>query len=372
MTVLFSKCTTRLWVTVSLALFVFSQTPLFAEKVYVDSSADSRGEPEMTLCTQNLKNYGLPSRVLARTGMMGAELETKEKALVSRFLVAKCDVIVVQELLATSEKEGADAAERLVKVLRSGLGRDFDFRVATSGDRYIRNAIFVAKDIGKILSSVTYQRVALPKIVEEEKTRFFERAPFEVQAQINGRGESAAKVISVIGYHFKSQAGAKDDPTGMAFETTRMQMAEALRRLLENRFQGSFSVGEPLLIVAGDRNANFDLASSKLLEGTLALPLFAFEGPCRLSKRGVPLCRAGVSLTGKLFSLITGDKEAKLLPGTYHYKDQYSFLDDIAVPQVSLPFARKSELVEGSYNVGIVHTFPEASDHALVWARFNW
>ena len=151
-----------------------------------------------------------------------------------------------------------------------------------------------------------------------------------------------------------------------------MEMTEALRRILEARHETSFASGESILVVLGDRNSNFDVASARILEGALTLGSFTSGGPCRLSKRGVPLCKTGSELPRKLFSVVTSNKDAMPQAGTFSYKGEYSWLDDILMPAESLPYAWMTPYSEGAYNAGVLYTPKDASDHAMVYVKLNW
>jgi hypothetical protein len=91
-----------------------------------------------------------------------------------------------------------------------------------------------------------------------------------------------------------------------------------------------------------------------------------------LSKRGVPLCKKDQRRAQKLFSVLTQGAAIKKHPGTYSYKNSYSWLDDILVPQETLPVAWTAATSDGDYNAGVVYSPAEASDHALVYVRLNW
>jgi hypothetical protein len=151
-----------------------------------------------------------------------------------------------------------------------------------------------------------------------------------------------------------------------------MEMSEGLRRLVESRHKESFASGESILMLLGDRNSNFDVASARILEGSLVLSSFAEKGPCRMSKRGVPLCAAQTELPRRLFSVVTSNESLKGLPGTFVYKGEYSWLDDILMPAESLRFAWRTAYSEGEYDSGVVSTPKDASDHAMVYTKLNW
>ncbi len=339
----------------------------------LDPNTDSRGEPELTICSQNLANYGSFSDVRARVPTITEDLyEEKEIALLDRFERTRCDVIALQEIISPSELAAKAVMQKLVNLMKRRTNRAFDFAYGNSNDPTLRNGFLVAKDRATIETKASYEQVELPKLTEEQKTRLFSRGPFEVQLTVKGRGGSASKTVSIITFHFKSKGGKGRDPAELEFETYRMEMAEALRRLAYARYRDAFTSGKTLLVLLGDRNSHFDTASAKILEGSLNLKDFQKDGACRLSKRGVPLCKAGNATPPKLFSVLTGDPQTKLLTGTFKYKDEYSWLDEILMPVPSLDYARMNVLEEGDYDSGVVSQPEAASDHSMVYVRLNW
>ncbi len=336
-------------------------------------NVDPRGEVELTVCSQNLENYGVLRDVQRRDQKITAGLlADKEKGLVQRFIKAECDVIAVQELLGKTEDDGNVALTQLALALRKRSNRFFEVKAGPSNDKLLRVGFLVAKDRADIVNSVSYVGVELPKLTAKEKPRYFSRGPLEIQLNVKPRGESFAKTVSLVTFHFKSQAGGQGDPTGLEWETYRMEMAEALRRVVESRHSKAFTSGESIVILLGDRNANFDLASAKILEGVLTLKNFQGEGQCRLSKRGIPLCQAGVSMNQLLFSVLTLDPQTKRQFGTFMYKNIYSWLDEILMPSESLRFANTTHDGNGDYDSGVLYEPRYASDHALVYVRLNW
>ena len=151
-----------------------------------------------------------------------------------------------------------------------------------------------------------------------------------------------------------------------------MEMAEALRRIIDSRHKRAFASGESLLMALGDRNGNYDVASARILEGSLVLSNFKKDGGCRLSKRGVPICKPEISLPQRLFSVFARNERVQSLPGTFSYQGEYSWLDDILMPAESLPYAWSSAFTEGRYNSGVVYHPKGASDHAMVYVKLNW
>lgn len=341
----------------------------------LELGGDLRGAPKLTVCSQNLAQYGTLEQMERKGNLTPEEGKLKERALIKRFVKAKCDVLAVQEVL-TSDPVNADVAlQQLARALHEVTGRTFATRIGAGTDKVIRTGFLVANDRADILNALSYENVELPKLSEKEKPQQFLRAPLELQIQIKPRGEgSFPKTLSLINIHFKSHRGGagSSDAAGLEFETTRMQMAEAVRRIVENRHERSFTSGETLLMVLGDRNSNFDTASAKILEGVLTLKQFQEGGTCRLSKRGVPLCQAGSAQPQRLFSVLTTDPESRVLPGTFIHKKVFSWLDEIAMPAESLRFAWQGPDTDGNYASGVVAEPTEASDHALVYVRLSW
>ncbi len=337
------------------------------------SDNDPRGAVDLTVCSQNLKLFGTFLETKKRNHLYSeAAHELKIEALVERFMVARCDVIAVQELMGRG-KAGAEASlGELATRLREKTNRIFSVVVAPPIGGDMTNGFLVAKDRASVQQVFPYARVELPKINEKARPRMFSRMPFEVQLVVNAREGGRRKVVTLVNFHFKSKRGGRDDPSGLEWETFRMEMAEALRRIVEQRHREAFGSGESLLLLLGDRNSNYDVASARILEGGIDLSFFAQEGACRLSKRGVPLCKKHQRRPQKLFSVLTGDQMLKKYPGTFSYKKQYSWLDDILVPQETLPAAWKTATSEGSFNSGVMYTPIEASDHALIHVSLNW
>ncbi len=357
-----------------LPVFLLQSATAQTRTADLDVSGDSRGAPELVICSQNLDNYGTYADTRAReSNMSQKQYEAKEAALVQRFLEAECDVIAVQEVLGKTEELAELALGRLALELRKRTNRNFEARVGPSNDPKARVGFLIANDRARVLNRVSYVNVELPKINEKQKQRFFSRGPLELQLEVQPRGESFVKTVTLITFHFKSKASmGGQDPTGLEFEPYRMEMSDALRRIVNSRHDKALAAGETILVLLGDRNSNFDSASARILEGSLFLSDFQGSAPCRLSKRGVPLCHPKTAKPQRLFSVLTMNPETKNLPGSIRYKGIYSWIDDIILPSESLPFAWKEANKEGTYASGVVYEPTEASDHALVWTKLNW
>lgn len=325
-----------------------------------------------TVCSQNLANYGAIKDIRSRErGFSELDFKDKQEALIKRFLVARCDVIAVQEVLGSSLEEAKAALEMLAEQLRMRTNRVYEVMVGPSNDKKSRLGYVVDIRRAQILSTLSFSQVELPKIAPDQKPRLFTRGPLELQLSVaSARGPGSKKLV-LINFHFKSKVFNSGDPTGLEWETYRMEMAEALRRIAFTRHRSSFEFGDSLVVLLGDRNSNFDVASAKLLEGGLTLADFQGAAPCRLNERGAPLCQAGTAKPAQLFSVLLNDPHTKHLSGTYRFRNVYSWLDDILLPIESLNFALVDPSREGDYASGVVYSFPEASDHALVYVRLD-
>ncbi len=339
----------------------------------LEHSPDSRGPAELTICSQNLENFGSLADSRTRNPNLTDEgYRDKLFALAKRMAKAQCDIIAVQEVLGRTDEIAETALGELGKALKRLSNRSFKSKVGPTLDKLSHVGFLYAEDRVEMLTHLHYAKVELPKLADKEKPRLFIRAPLEMQFSVKPRQGSAPKTIGLINIHFKSRRGGGGDPAELEWETYRMQMAEAIRRISESRYRQSFSSGEMLFAVLGDRNSHFDTATARILEGTLVLNSFKEGGSCRLSKRGVPLCQGESNQPQKLFSPLTSDPQAKLQPGTHHYKGEYSWLDDILMPAESLRFAWANTESLGDFDSGVIYEPTLASDHALVYTRFNW
>lgn len=334
---------------------------------------DPRGQVDLTVCSQNLKLFGAFPVLRKRQHSYSKEMhEAKIRELTDRFITAKCDVIAAQEIIGKTNEETEGALNELSAALRQRTNRFFDIRVAPPADGHMTLGFLVAGDRANILHTLSYSRVELPRINKKQRPRLFSRTPLEIQLSVQSKDQEIVKTVSIVNFHFKSKRGGEGDPTGLEWETYRMEMAEALRKIIEIRHKSAFAAGDSILLVVGDRNSNFDVATARILEGSLALSSFGPEGSCRLSKRGFPLCKAESALPRKLFSVLTSNEGVHTLPGTYSYKGEYSWLDEVMMPAESLRYAWRAFSSEGEYNSGVVYTPKEASDHALVYVKLNW
>src|SRR5262249_52991665 len=117
-----------------------------ASALVLSIGARAASAGELTVCTQNLWNYGVPEAVhkLRRPEdeitKIRADLAKQEQALAER--LAGCDIIAVQELLGEGDTQARSALNRLIRVLDQRTGQRYLGRMADTRD-VIRNGFLV-------------------------------------------------------------------------------------------------------------------------------------------------------------------------------------------------------------------------------------
>ncbi len=324
-----------------------------------------------TICSQNLERYG-SSRLFLKSNpeLSSGVFEKKQKALVRRMQEARCDSVALQEVMGKNRREAEESAESLASALSQATGRQYDAVVGETNDDFIRVGFLTDKKSLPLEKVIPFRDDELPKLSQFQRPRFFARLPLQVnlRAQLtNGSG----RPVRLVTYHLKSKSGSMKDPAGLMWETVRMESAEKLRSLIEKNDKEAFQPGGPLLFVLGDRNNDEDSATAEIMDGKLRLSSFQSpDPPCMVGKAAKVLCRDGYAgFSPVLFSLFENDPDTKDLPGTHRYRKTTSWLDDISAPEATLEYALEDPSREGDYDSGIITSYPEASDHALLYVR---
>ena len=333
----------------------------------------------LTVCTQNLENLGIYKASRSRTADLNeTKYNTKVIALVKRFNDFNCDIIAVQEVVGKDYEEAFQGLKSLGAEITKKNNRRFETVLGTGQDNVSHVGFLIAKDKAELINVISFSKVELPKLNPKQKPRYFLRSPLDIQIKVKPGMMSESiedqkpKIINLLNIHFKSKRNSKDDPTALEWETTRMEMAEGVRRIVEKTHKKCISSSDQLLLILGDRNSDYDSASAKILEGRLKLDNFKSEGECRLSKNGLPLCKLNSANEPELYSILLNDPDTKLLPGSFIYKKEGFWLDEILMTLPSLKFAWTKYDNAGDYDVGIVSNPPEASDHSMAFVRLKW
>lgn len=367
-----------------LAIFAFSYIDSHSQarrSIIEKTKNDPRGKPELTVCSQNLNNFGDLKDMTQRFKNYSREKRTEKiDNLIARFRKANCDIIAVQELIGQRQERYESALRELAAIMNQRTGRSFSWVIGTGKDVYSRVAYLIAKDRAKLLHTVSYSRLELPRIDPRDRPTKFLRAPLEIQVQTKPRDNSTPKVVRIINVHFKSKSGGSRDPARLDWELTRMEMAEALRKIVNSRHEDALDSPSLPLLLVGDRNSFHDSASAKILNGVITLDDFKNhkfkkriqKSKCRVGSKGTPMCYPGVTKPQKLFSVLLNDPQASLAGGTHYYRGKRNWLDDILIDRSSMIHARAKPYVEGDYSSGVVFEPRYASDHALAWVKLNW
>ena len=168
---------------------------------------DSRGLPEVILCSQNLENFGELALMKRRE-----EVETQEEravkidALIKRFRKAGCTIIAVQEVLGANEKKAQEALNELAARLQFFTNKKYLTYVGPSNDRISRVGFIVEEEGIEFNGLTSFANVELPKISDSQEPRLFARGPLQLRLVITGKEQSASRELTVITFHFKSQA----------------------------------------------------------------------------------------------------------------------------------------------------------------------
>lgn len=295
----------------------------------------------LTICTQNLHNYGLKTE------------PAQTSQLIYRFIEARCDVIAAQEIYGTNRKERVKHLKALAKELSKAREMSFQSFVGDSNDPRIANG-FIVNEAAVILPKVeshTYE--ALPKLSVLGPTQHSHRG-FIVLSFFKEEGGKKV-TFHIVNIHFKSKVNGWKDGTQTNFEAFRMQEAEAVRVLAEKLGAGS----EVVAVILGDRNTEPSGAASSILAGTRTLSDF-IDGNCKVNAGLEAEC--GMPVRKEVFTPVVERKAGELGKelGSYRYKGKLSLIDEIYFERDAIDFVG---------DAGVIGTFGKGSDHKLGFVR---
>lgn len=339
----------KLTLQITRLLFVFILCALFAQSEAV------------IVCTLNLHNFGKERGEKFRS--------LKASLLAERIVNGKCDIVGVQEISA----KRTDFALKLCSLLTSKLEEltfsSWDCIVGDATEGEHRPGFVFKKKFIELVKAYSLRNVELPKLVDLDKPSSFQRVP--LQADFKVKFTNTTRALTILNIHFKSKAGAKDDPLDLKWETVRMEQAEGLRQYVEKEILKSQKLRVPVLIL-GDRNSDFSSPSFKILTGQLKLEDFKGKAPCRVSKSLRAVCLTEIEREPNFVSATALNRSVITSGGTFFYKKKGYFFDDILIDVYHSELVKKRQFSTQDWHSGIVWEPAEASDHALVWAKLVW
>lgn len=293
---------------------------------------------QITICSQNLNNFGLPGAVGIRSPKTISTLTERKTALVDRFQNARCDIVAVQELLGRDFEEAQEALGSLAEEWSSREGQQFQVVVGETNAALLHLGFIIDTRLGSIEGSYSFRELEIPSL--HRRPRSFLRGPFQILLSNKG------VVLNLITFHFKSRGGW--DPAGLKWETFRMEMAEALHKVASSALSSG-----AIVILLGDRNSDASSASAAILRGNYSLSDFQ-KGQCKVLDDGAVDCE--VRESEDFTSLITPQSSI----ATYHYKNSSHWFDDIVISK---------DAIQGVVDSGVLSEPRKASDHSLVFAE---
>jgi len=341
---------------------------LFGRPIHAEDSAipsnrspifSARAPERLTICSQNLANYGLPDEVAYRVNSKKElPLEEREKLLVKRFREAECHIIAVQEVVGRTAESARAGLSRLAEILSSMSGKRFIPIVGEANRGDVRVGFLVATENITVERVVSYAGALLPPLEKGEKFQRLSRGPLVLQVRWGNQR------LTLVAIHLKSKYGGGRDPYRLQFELLRMQMAEHLRILVETHFSENLLRNDEWVIIMGDRNSRQESASNRILRGEQSLVDFRSNGSCIVSRAGESVCVGGVAAREPRFDSLLSKRFLQGKPsGTYQFGAHFEWIDDILVNRWSLIQA----LMRGETPRSRVLVEPKgASDHALV------
>ena len=318
----------------------------------------------LTVCTQNLWNYGLEPDVLrlrrsgAAPAKVAARLERQERELVAR--MKGCDLIAVQEIVGDETARAQEALDGLARRLGQSTGHRFTARVADTND-VIRNGFILRADGG--LKEVRFEGAhaadALPRVRGFPRARW-ERGPAEILIEA-GSGKGARR-LRVITAHLKSKAEAPErrDPNEEKWERARVLQAAALLDIARRRLRDD---PRELLLVAGDLNnvpasPTQEVATGALDPASLLSPRDCIDDRARLS---CDLARKPADLIN-----LTGADPDLHDRGSYIFEEREEMIDVILASPAAARLARESDGADNDWDIELVGRRGEGSDHLLL------
>lgn len=358
---------------------------------------DPREEGEVRLCSVNLNNYGLPiemGRLLPKTALL--RRPALERSILRGIKKARCDVVAIQGVVGRDFSSARQGLEMLSTKLQKQTQLPWKIYTAGSGYRLAQHGFLVNENSVQVLAIISHTDKLLPRFgpFEEEK---FVRAPLELQMKVSGKGKAEHRSLSLITFVFQKTLNVKPrDP-----EVMRMQMAEALRQLVNLNDQIIDPFKPPIVIFLGDRMTPNFSPTNQVLEGRLLLTDFGPEGHCKIDQKEKIICNPNPQYPKTLFGLFANDMRtlAKTAPGVRDSNSNSGnpqvnkftpgnkkasaanridaallndLTADIFLLQSDLSYAWATQRIPGHYQIGFEKIANGLKESPLIWVELNW
>jgi hypothetical protein len=329
----------------------------------VAGAQTSEDSPTLRICSQNLERFGEPPRTGSRLDSI-----TQLELLVQRMLEARCDIIAVQEIYGEGPAQAHRSLQRLHAALVTASGRHFTSVLGSSINDVLQNGFLVADDSAIVRRSESLHEMYLPKLSPLGPPQRFLRGPLAVWLDISAKHGSTFHSALLVDIHFKSKTTGWKDPSGLQFEPLRMEMAEQVRNFTEQ--QRAKLGSDVFVMILGDKNAEEQSASTRLLSGELQLVDFQ-TARCRVLADLEPKCSTDPQRPAQFVALFAARLrlDSRLAKqGSFLYRGHASLIDDMFVPVSQL---QSSGTEAANSKLGFVGQFYRGSDHKLLWAEIG-
>lgn len=380
---------------------------------------DSRGAPEMRLCSVAVDGYGsaVDIKKLLKAAKLPERAET-ERRLVANIKHAGCDVVALQGYLAVDTASGEAGLEKLAGKLTAPAATWKGYL----GDvlrESIHNAFLVNTDrihVDRVETLKELHFVPFGPFSMEQLNRL----PMKLTVTVEGKDGAATRKLVIVNAQLRNVFSLKEGEK----EAYRMQMADVVRqsvRLVRRQSEGNEDA--PIEIVAVDRQAPGWRPTARILDGRARLVDFTETGGCSLEAPSPPegseeskptekskgkgkgkekkpepvgaekiVCQKpiqrGQELIGILGDGIVGalrtksvkvdgatkkvlekpsveKQKAERIRQLSRYEEIYLFAEDT-------PFALASLERAGRYRSGALKMRPNTPHNPLVWVELNW
>lgn len=309
--------------------------------------AESQAATKLRVCTQNLQRVGKPP-----FGRNKDSVSKQTAYLIERIIKAKCDVIAVQEVYGKSKGEAAQELNDLTQQLSESAGNRYVSMVGDSQFDEIRNGFIVKENTSKILYSGSTPDGVLPKLNPLQRSKSATRRPFALLLDV----ANTKRDLLLLGIHLKSKVGGFKDPSGLDFETLRMESSEQAREFALQLVKENKKSSDMVAVILGDRNSRDGSATDLILQGRLTLN--DFRSTCSVKRDLEPSCQISKPA---VFEPSIAPRTSR---GSSKYRGEEELIDEIYVSSKYIDQLRASKT---NLDYGLEGEFFKGSDHKLVW-----